>query len=442
MEKFSIWKMGNMFGRKGEKNKVRATAVFVPGGLPRFTYISRNRGAFEEKLKAAADNLCKLVTVTGTTKLGKTVLTKTVFPAEKAVWIDGGSCDAEDDLWAQVVEQLDLYTESQVGATTSVTYGATASLEGEANVLVAKTKGTVSPEWKQNRGSDQRYARRVSAKPAALAGLRQSNLPLIIDDFHYLDREIQSSVVRAVKAPVFGGQPVVLLAIPHRRYDAVRVEREMTGRIESLSIPPWEQSELLEIPQRGFELLNVSVPKGVLEQFAKEALGSPHLMQDFCRRLCESHDIRETVEVPLELTEISTEAVFRSVASGTSKTMFERLARGPRQRSDRKQRRLRSGETADIYLAVLLAIAKLQPGMETLEYEDIRSALRDVLAETAPQAHEVSRVLKHMAQISADDETSTPVIDWEEDDRRLHVTDPFFAFYLKWGFSAEGKIGE
>jgi hypothetical protein len=31
------------------------------------------------------------------------------------------------------------------------------------------------------------------------------------------------------------------------------------------------------------------------------------------------------------------------------------------------------------------------------------------------------------------DEASTPVLDWEQNEQKLHVTDPFFAFFLKWG---------
>jgi len=38
-----------------------------------------------------------------------------------------------------------------------------------------------------------------------------------------------------------------------------------------------------------------------------------------------------------------------------------------------------------------------------------------------------------MAKISANDESSTPVLDWDKEERILHVTDPFFAFYLRWG---------
>jgi len=60
-------------------------------------------------------------------------------------------------------------------------------------------------------------------------------------------------------------------------------------------------------------------------------------------------------------------------------------------------------------------------------------AIRDVSGSQLPQLHEVARVLKHMATIASTDQSSTPVIDFEEDEKKLHITDPFFAFYLRWG---------
>ena len=82
---------------------------------------------------------------------------------------------------------------------------------------------------------------------------------------------------------------------------------------------------------------------------------------------------------------------------------------------------------------VLLALAKIQPGLQTVEYEQLRAAIRDTLAEQVPQAHEVTRVLEKMAEIASSEEASTPVLDWEKDEQKLHITDPFFAFFLKWG---------
>jgi hypothetical protein len=85
----------------------------------------------------------------------------------------------------------------------------------------------------------------------------------------------------------------------------------------------------------------------------------------------------------------------------------------------------------------LLALSHIKPGLETVGYETLRTAIRDVLAEGIPQAHEVTRVIEKMAEIAASDESSTPVIDWDKGEQELHITDPFFAFYLKWGVSEE-----
>ncbi|MBA3422930.1 MAG: hypothetical protein H0U04_00005 [Rubrobacter sp.] len=291
----------------------------------------------------------------------------------------------------------------------------------------------MSPSFGQQGNSGTTTSRSLSPKVRALQGLNGTQRALIIDDFHYLDRDIQGSVVRALKALVFDGHPVLLIAIPHRRYDAVRVEKEMTGRVQGVSIDPWSADELADIPSQGFPILNVLPPEHTIERFVDECLASPHLMQEFCRQLCEVNNVEETRALRFKIQPPSSiDSLFARVAADTSKTVFDRLAKGPRQRSDRNQREFKNGGTGDIYVAVLHAMADLKPGMTTIKYERIRSVLRDLLVDL-PQAHEVSRVLEHMSNIQADEASSAPVLDWEKEEQLLHIIDPFFAFFLRWG---------
>ena len=206
----------------------------------------------------------------------------------------------------------------------------------------------------------------------------------------------------------------------------------MTGRLDPVTIPAWEHKELEAIPHTGFPLLNTEISPSIADRFAQEAYGSPHLMQEFCRELCRTAHIEETAPRTRKQKSFS-EDLFRDVAEQTGKVVFDRLSKGPRQRSDRLQRKLKSGVTADIYEVILLALANLKPGLVTIDYEVLRGSIRDILASDLPQAHEVTRVLGKMADIASSDEASTPVVDWEEDEQRLHITDPFFAYYLKWG---------
>ncbi|WP_219905216.1 hypothetical protein [Pseudothauera lacus] len=408
--------------------------VFVPGGFPRHTYNARLDLNLETRLGEIKDNLCKLVTVTGQTKSGKTVLARKVLPPEECIWIDGGTAGTEDEFWQLVIEQLDLFQdyEEQEGTETST------CIEGkgtaEANFLVAKGSGEVGASLERKRGTETRRVRSLSSRVVALSGLKTRKLPLVIDDFHYLPPDLQGRIVRALKPIVFDGLPVAVIAIPHRRFDAVKVEREMAGRISGIEIPSWSNSELSYIPETGFKLLGYELDPSSATRLASQALGSPHLMQDFCRGLAKQRDIKYSAELSqLQFSPDECDEIFRDVADTIGRPIFEKLARGPRQRTDRIPRELKDGRRVDIYELVLHALASIKPGLVSLEYEDLRSAIREVSSSQLPQLHEVARVLKHMATIASTDQSSTPVIDFEEEEKKLHITDPFFAFYLRWG---------
>jgi hypothetical protein len=310
---------------------------------------------------------------------------------------------------------------------------------GEAGIKLVQAAAKVTGSHSRGEATSTTTSREGTLRASALVALQESGKPLIIDDFHYLGQELQAATVRALKALVFDGHPTILLAIPHRRYDAIRVEREMTGRVHQVTIPPWSVEELRRIPEIGLPLLNASADDGLMELFLAEALGSPHLVQEFFRDLCIKAGLEETADEPFVVEpRVSAQALLTEVANKLSRPVFDALAKGPRPRSDRIPRHFRDGRRGDIYHAVLNAIARLKPGTAAVEYEQIRSALRDLLVDL-PQAHEVSRVLEHMSTIQADGGASAPVLDWDKKDRRLHVTDPYFAFFLKWGADVFAK---
>lgn len=413
--------------------KYRTSEVFVPGGMPIHTYVARSEKKLEEQLRAAKDNLCKLVTITGSTKSGKTVLTNRVFPRQESIWVDGGIVRQENDLWNHILSSIAGFTSTTISenASSQVEVGGAASVEGGLP-FVAKAKGELNTKFGAGASNAQTKGLSLSPLVAAISQLQNAKRPVIIDDFHYLSRDFQGNIIRALKPLIFSGLPVILIAIPHRRYDAVKVEREITGRLEPIAVPSWEENELLLIPHSGFPLLNVHVDDIVNKRMVLEAYGSPHLMQEFCRTLMATHDVVETLDATRDIDTISDE-LFSQVAEHTGKVIFDKLAKGPRQRADRIQRKLKKGGTADIYKVTLLGLANLKPGLETVNYESLRASIRSVLSDNFPQAQEVTRVLEKMAEIAATDESSTPVLDWEKDEQKLHITDPFFAFYLKWG---------
>ena len=410
----------------------RLSEVFVAGGQPTATYVPRIKFKLEERIRIYLETRYKILSISGATKTGKTVLVRSVVPRDESIWLSGGQITNIDSFWDLILVQLDGSTDSEESSTLATEE--VNARELDASARVAGVGGAVKTHHSEAEGRQTTLSKRKSFSKSAVAlkALEEAMIPLVIDDFHYTPKTIQTLIVRSLKDLVFDGLPVILLSVPHRAFDSVRVEKEMTGRVEQLEVPFWESAELKEIASRGFEKLNLTASVELVDRLVAESFSSPHQMQDFCSGVCRENFIVETQVETTPLAEPRDwDEFFRARASGTSKSAFDRLAIGPRQRRDRKPRTLMSGETVDIYTVILLGIATTGPLVQ-LRYEELRQAFRKILSDDPPQRHEVTSVLEQMSKIAREEIEGEPVLDWDKEYSTLHISDPFFAFYLRW----------
>jgi hypothetical protein len=410
----------------------QAAKVFVPGGRPTITYVPRGDLRLEDEVAAYLSNRHKILSVSGPTKTGKTVLLRSQVTGDlNPLWLSGGVLATIDDFWSAVADELDVPTE--VGMDGGLSHTESGKWSGELNLGAAKGGRAKDQSVTRDRKMSERTTR--SPRQASRRKLRDDpNYVVVIDDFHYVPSAVQLEIVRGMKDLVFDGVGLIVAAVPHRAYDVVRVEKEMTGRVAQLEVGFWSRRDLKKIATTGFDALNVVVNDALVSRLVEESFQSPHLMQEFCRQLCSGAGISETCATPTGIGEPDWDGFFTQLAPGASKAAFDLLARGPRQRSDRKVRHLRDGKETDIYGAVLRAIAATGPLTE-LTYEQLRGALRSVLATTddPPQKHEVTRVLDEMTKIAREQIDGEPVVDYDGELATLYISDPYFAYWLRWG---------
>ncbi len=404
---------------------VKSKDVFVAGGIPSITYVGRSDLKLEQSLKDALNEGHQIICVTGPTKSGKTVLCNRVLAARKSLWVQGGQVESPDEFWENAAEKLGLVAEKSTTKSASAVGGLTYVFKAEVGQATSIT--------------EKHYR---SPKLGVLEQCKVQNICLVVDDFHYLNEEIQRNVIRTLKSEVYEGLDVILIAVPHRAFDAISVEPEMQGRFIHLQIPAWDPSELREIGKKGFPELKMEVPDVVQAEFADQAFGSPILMQRFCGRLCSHFEVSETLVKSKEFnpSQVSRETIYASVAENFGFPAYKILADGPQSRTDRAKRVLRSGsgqvdsDPVDIYKAVLLAIAQSGPKVET-SYNDIRDVLKTLLVEgDVPQKQQVTNTLKYMAREARKKLSGEPPIEWRDD--VLYITDPSLLFYLKWSATA------
>ena len=419
-----------LFGRKPHKYKLNN--VFVPGGQPTVTFVERSQLGVIEALKRAISSPNCIVSVTGATKSGKTVLVRNVLAQRQYVLVEGGQCKTQQAVFDRIASELNVPVEETIFEQDDLAGSASVEVSGEVNVGVAKMGLAITPSGSQVKTSGKHRKYRINNTTTALRYLIEENVALIIDDFHYIDDTERASLIRSLKGAVFQGLKVILLSVGFRAYEALNAEREMTGRLKRVDVPDWDSSDLQLIARKGLRCLHCSMSDDNIVNLAEEANGSPLLMQQFCWELALNANVEETQDREMVLDDnISFSNVYRQVAADCGQPIYERLVAGPQSRTDRMLRPLRSGGSVDIYQALFMSLAHAGPKSQ-MTYEEIRASLSEVLADNIPQKHEVSNALKHVSRIAEESIDGIPPLEWDDERRTLFIQDPFLRFYLKW----------
>jgi hypothetical protein len=395
--------------------------VFVAGGQPTYTYVERSAEHVELKLARAIATPNQIVSLSGPTKTGKTVLCRRVLGERQFVWIDGGQIKSGDDFWGRVVYELNLPSDSESTSESATTGGLGVSIP-----MVCTASGS------QLIKTSNTEKREISSLGSAIARMTQEKIMLVIDDFHYIAEPVRTELMRNVKGAVFNGLKVILLSVTHRVFDAIRAESELTGRFTAISLPHWMIADLRQIPTKGFLELGTTCPEPVIQSLCDEAQENPFLMQKFCWEICfdlkiEHKKILGSHAIPAEY---DTTGMFRRLSRDAGLPIYQKLAAGPQSRKARAKRPLRRGDAADIYQAILLALAESGP-RSVISYDDLRDLLSKILSEQVPQKHEITSALKHLSRISRNIGAGS-AIDWDDDERKITLVDPYLRFYLRW----------
>jgi hypothetical protein len=410
----------------------RAKDVFTPNSIPTFTYVDRATHKFEERLRQAFSIPNMIISVSGPSKSGKTVLINKVIEAENLIPISGATIKTVDDLWALVLGWMDTPTrrtekkrttvKTEVGGKTGgklgIPFVAEGKVEGEAKVGAERAGET--EETYSTTGLDQ-----------VVDDIGHSTFTVFVDDFHYIPKAVQKQIGKQIKAAAESGVRICTASVPHRSDDVVRSNPELRGRVAAIDVDRWSEDELEQIAYRGFRELNVDVAPSVLRRLTSEAFGSPQLMQIICLNFCFEHGIEEALNEQrrVEADFVSLENVLERTSTYTDfSTMLDVLHAGPKQRGiERKEFEFVDGTRGDVYRCVLLAI-KADPPALTFSYEEMMSRTRAMCKGESPVGSSVVTTLVQMDAL-AKSVQEAPVIEWDQN--VLDIVEPYFLFFLR-----------
>jgi hypothetical protein len=208
-------------------------------------------------LRDALETPGQVVSISGPSKSGKTVLVERVVGRDSLITVTGAGIEEPDDIWNRVLDWMDVPHSRAAGSAISGKVGAELGTEGTAKIpgfLSAGGSAKGTTEVEHSRDKEASFERR---------GLRQvvdeianSDYVVLIDDFHYMPRDVQNEAAKIIKEAVRLGAKVCVASVQHRGDDVVRANPELRGRVRTIDLDYWKIDELNQIALTGFDALN------------------------------------------------------------------------------------------------------------------------------------------------------------------------------------------
>jgi hypothetical protein len=278
--------------------------------------------------------------------------------------VTGGGVDSEATFWQRIRSKLKL----PAGSSTSAASGKSREVGGSAKAGIGFLfKGEGGVDGKIGRSELQQATLNFEGLAGVdlLDQVRSNGRTLVVDDFHYIDRNLQASLVEQFKEAARAGCTIVVVSVPHRSDDVIRANPDLRGRLRAIEVSYWTEEELCNIPRLGFPKLNMSPDQGIINKFAMESLSSPQLMQSLCLDLCRAKGVDDTLPqvTAVQVSDNELARILEGVAGASScQTALDILEKGPRVRgTERKVYQLKDRSAGDVYTVVLKAISSGQP---------------------------------------------------------------------------------
>jgi hypothetical protein len=423
---------------------ITAYDVFTPNQYPRLTYIQRESRNYEKNLLKYLKIGGTTVAISGPSKSGKTILVRRVVGDSNLILISASGIEQASDLAERIFDKV--RTPHSVAETRSRSFESALGGEGSVSGMLFGVANSVAKLSVQLKNTESQSTGKVTTR----RGMAQiiellANQPVVvlIDDFHFIERSIQVSIAKAIKAAAHEGVRFVLTVASHRSDDLERATGQLVGRVANLDIEPWHDDELLEIAHRGFPLLNAANDILVPHALVAEAGGSPQLMQLICLHaaLELGFETKRERPTPLSITAGQAAEIMKSATSLTQqKTTAEIMLQGPKTRgTERDIFRLNDRSSGDVYYCVLRAISDGSAKM-SFTYEEIKDRIEHMVRGASPQGASIVNALDQMSKRTTTKDSGEKKLDWDEDKRTFTIVDPYIMFYLRWsGFLSSTK---
>jgi len=279
-----------------EGTTIEASKVFGVSNDKVESYIQREE-VDNKFLEGLGSN--KHIIVYGASKQGKTALTNRHLEPKEFIRVDCAPNSTALDLYKSILRQEKI--EFEISRTDEESSELSGKIGAKAKVKVpwiAETEIGSEGEGKAKEKKASTYKNvdfnlGLAQDISEILKKAGSNKRIILENFHYLDEEVQTSL--AFDLRIFEDHHIlfIVLGIWREKNRLSQFNGDLIDRMIEVPVEPWKKEDFLKVLREGEPLLNVDFSQ-IQDQMVESAFDSIGVFQELAKYVCFDADVEET----------------------------------------------------------------------------------------------------------------------------------------------------
>ena len=425
---------------KQKLNPVKTERVFGVSKDPVLSYVERTDvdGMFIEAIKTD-----KQVIVYGASKQGKTSLVEKHLPYKENILVSLTPKFQLIDIYKSILHALgvEIVTETQRSQGSSSESSISGRIKAMIPIIGSAEAGTalkLKDEAETARTFTPIEVNLELPNDVAMVFKKTGTQKVVVlENFHYLDEEIQKQFSFDLRSFQELGIRFVILGVWREKNRLIQFNGDLLDRLIEVPVEPWSIDDFKRVVETGSKQLNVSFSPEMIEKLFTSAFDSIGVVQELLKSVCLLAGVKETQEHLISIVDMDflQNAIKEKAQNYSARHLraLEAIAEGRKTTNSPK-----SDDPKDMPLYLPYYTVK---SFMNFDFADVivgikRNKLEEKIKEHhhRPQdvrAGDMSNLLYNFAKLQSEKSISPPIFDYDKTTQTIRVIDSTFYFFLR-----------
>lgn len=410
--------------------KIKVSDVFGVRKEMVLSYLERDN--VDGKFKEALDDE-KHILVYGTSKQGKSALVQKHLKKFEYIPINCSPQMTIKDIYSSLLRQNDVEIETTTNKITES--GGEIGFKTGFKALIpflGQTDAEFAGKATDKKGNNVQYKHiefnlEIAQDICEILKKIKFNKLIVIENFHYLKEDVQKMFAFDLRIFQDIGFRFVILGIWREKNRLLQFNRDLIDRVIEIPVEPWQPSDFDLVIKKGSKLLSVEFSTEILAKIKEVAFGNVGIVQELCKELCFTADIKEEQDVKYIFNDIilleKAIQIKLDEYSASHLRSLESIAGASKQTN---------GLFMPFYLVKILVQQDVNVLIDGIDRKDLLGLFKNV--HYRPQdvrPSDITYLLNNLAELQVKNMISPPLFDYDSVGRKLRIIDSTLMFFLK-----------